>query len=117
MRGIRKSGGFVRLHICGNTTHLLDQFVGLPIDVLDVDHLVDLTTVRRVIGPNIVLAGNLDPVGVIMQGTPGSIRHTLKSRVAEADPPFCVNAGCEIPSGTPVENLRALCAPMALGED
>jgi uroporphyrinogen decarboxylase len=25
--------------------------------------------------------------------------------------PYMVNAGCEIPSGTPPENLRALCEP------
>jgi uroporphyrinogen-III decarboxylase len=24
-----------------------------------------------------------------------------------------VNAGCEIPSGTPLENLKALCEPLA----
>ena len=26
--------------------------------------------------------------------------------------PYLVNAGCEIPSGTPRENLLALCSPM-----
>jgi uroporphyrinogen-III decarboxylase len=27
--------------------------------------------------------------------------------------PFIVNAGCKIPSGTPEENLKALCEPVA----
>jgi len=26
--------------------------------------------------------------------------------------PYFVNAGCEIPAGTPVENLKALCKPI-----
>jgi uroporphyrinogen-III decarboxylase len=26
--------------------------------------------------------------------------------------PYMVNAGCEIPSGTPAENLKALCEPV-----
>ena len=109
MEGIQKMGGRVRLHICGNTTHLLDQFAGLPIDILDVDHLVDLKAARRAMGPKVVLAGNLDPVAGVLKGTPESIRAAVRRMVAEAGQPYCVNAGCEIPSGTPVENLRALC--------
>jgi MtaA/CmuA family methyltransferase len=112
MQGIRECGGLVRLHICGNTTHLLDQFAGLPIDILDVDHLVDLQAARQAMGPVVVLAGNLDPVAEIMKGTPDGIRAMLKSRVAEAGRPCVVNAGCEIPSGTPIENLKALCEPL-----
>ncbi|MEZ5278298.1 MAG: uroporphyrinogen decarboxylase family protein [Opitutaceae bacterium] len=111
MEGIRQMGGRVRLHICGNTTHLLDQFAGLPIDILDVDHLVDLKAARRAMGSQVVLAGNLDPVGGVMKGTPDSIRTALVRMFGEAGQPYCVNAGCEIPSGTPVENLKALCAP------
>ncbi|MDA0989982.1 MAG: hypothetical protein O3A51_04445 [Verrucomicrobia bacterium] len=30
----------------------------------------------------------------------------------ESGNPYMVNAGCEIPSGTPAENLRALCEPV-----
>jgi uroporphyrinogen-III decarboxylase len=36
----------------------------------------------------------------------------------EGDPvgnPYMVNAGCEIPSGTPEENLSALCDPIPYG--
>lgn len=111
MQGIRDMGAKVRLHICGNTTHLLDQFSGLPIDILDVDHLVDLGAARRAMGASMVLAGNLDPVAGVMQGTPESIRQALAEMVAAAGRPYCVNAGCEIPSGTPVDNVKALCAP------
>jgi MtaA/CmuA family methyltransferase len=113
MHGIRDLGGKIRLHICGNTTHLLDQFAGLPIDVLDVDHLVDLKAARQAMGPSVVLAGNLDPVAGVMKGNPNSIRQALTEMVAAAGKPYCVNAGCEIPSGTPVENVKALCAPYA----
>ena len=75
------------------------------------DHLVDLKAARRAMGSQVVLAGNLDPVGGVMKGTPDSIRTALMRMLAEAGQPYCVNAGCEIPSGTPVENLKALCAP------
>ncbi len=113
MQGIRDMGGKVRLHICGNITHLLDQFAGLPLDVLDVDHLVDLGTARRAMGKQVVLSGNLDPVAGVMKGTPESIRQAVAAMAAAAGAPYCVNAGCEIPSGTPVENVKALCTPFS----
>jgi uroporphyrinogen-III decarboxylase len=34
---------------------------------------------------------------------------------SQAGTPFMVCAGCEIPSRTPVENLRAFCEPVPYG--
>ena len=39
---VRKMGALVRLHICGNITHLLPGIADLGVDVLDVDHMVDM---------------------------------------------------------------------------
>jgi len=52
-------GAFVRLHICGNITHLLPGIVTLGVDVLDVDHLVDLALVRQQVGAHVALPGNI----------------------------------------------------------
>jgi len=109
---IKKMGGIVRLHICGNITHLLPGISGLDIDILDVDHLVDMKTVREIIGNEVVLSGNIDPVAGVKNGTPQSIRETMLQTYKEAGNPYMVNAGCEIPAGTPVENLKALCEPI-----
>lgn len=110
---IREMGARVRLHICGNITHLLDGIAELGVDVLDVDHMVDIGGVRRKVGPRVALAGNMDPVSDVLHGTPSSIRCRLRRDYETAGPPFLVNAGCEIPPGTPEENLRALCQPLA----
>ncbi|TVR53134.1 MAG: uroporphyrinogen decarboxylase [Puniceicoccaceae bacterium] len=110
---IREAGAFVKLHICGNITHLLDDLATLPIHSLDLDHFVDPATARSRIGKSMVLATNLDPVAVIRRGTPAEIRSRLESCYAALGNPCMVNAGCEIPSGTPEENLRALCAPLS----
>ncbi len=109
---IHKAGGLARLHICGNITHLLPGIATLNVDILDVDHMVDLTVARQAVGPQVVLAGNLDPAAVIRFGTPEGIRAALASAYAAAGDPYLVNAGCEIPPGTPPANLRALCEPM-----
>jgi MtaA/CmuA family methyltransferase len=102
-----------RLHICGNIRHLLPGIATLGLDIVDIDHLVSLAEARRVLGPRTVLAGNVDPVGCVMRGTPGAIAAAIRRCYAEAGDPFMVNAGCEIPAATPPGNLRALCEPMA----
>ncbi len=112
VRGLKAMGARVRLHICGDITHLLSGISTLSIDVLDVDHMVDLRTVRAAVGPKIAIAGNLDPVAAVFRSTPEKIRAQVLSCYQQAGNPFLVNAGCEIPSGTPPENLHALCEPI-----
>jgi MtaA/CmuA family methyltransferase len=112
VRAVQNMGAYVKLHICGNITHILPGIADLHIDVLDVDHMVDLTQVRTVVGQSVALAGNIDPVNGVLNGTPASIRQSIRRSYAEVGNPFIVNAGCEIPAGTPAENLKALCEPV-----
>ena len=106
-------GARVRLHICGNVTHLLPGMATLGLDILDLDHWVDLAYARRVVGPRVVLAGNVDPVACVMHGPGDAIQSAVRGCYAAAGPPFMVAAGCEIPAPTPPANLRALCTPIA----
>lgn len=112
IQAIKEMGALVRLHICGNITHLLPGIADLGIDLLDVDHMVDMTTARKTVGKKVVITGNIDPVDVL-KGTPDSIRETILNIYKEVGNPYMVNAGCEIPAGTPVENLKALCEPIS----
>lgn len=109
---IRVMGAKTKIHICGDITPLLPGLADVRPDVLDCDHMVGLAEARRLMPPATVLAGNMDPVGDVMRGTPESIRLAVAGAYAEAGNPYFVNAGCEIPSGTPVENLKALCEPL-----
>ncbi|MCF7928270.1 MAG: uroporphyrinogen decarboxylase family protein [Spirochaetales bacterium] len=109
---IRQTGAYVKLHICGNITHLLPGIARLPIDIIDVDHMVDLEKVRKTLPDHIVITGNIDPVKGVMQGTPAAIRDQIIDDYHKVGNPFMVNAGCEIPSQTPPENLHALCKPI-----
>lgn len=112
VQAIHKMGARVKLHICGNITHLLPGISDLGVDILDVDHMVDMGTVRETVGEKVTLSGNLDPVSVIKNGTPEQIKAAFRHIYQEIGNPYMVNAGCEIPSGTPQENLRALCEPI-----
>lgn len=112
VKAIQAMGAFVKLHICGNITHLLAGIADLGVDILDVDHAVDLARVRQTVGPRVALTGNLDPVGVVQNGTPEAIHVAVRNAYAQAGDPYMVNAGCEIPAGTPRDNLAALCRPI-----
>lgn len=109
VEAIHDMGAFAKLHICGNITHLLPGIAKLNIDVLDVDHMVALKTVREIVGDKVAIAGNIDPVSILKNGTPAKVREELAKAYAQAGNPYIVNAGCEIPAGTAAENLRALC--------
>ena len=74
--------------------------------------MVKVSTVRDAVGDRVAIAGNIDPVSAVQDGTPSSIRETILKIYSEVGNPYIVNAGCEIPSGTPPENLRALCEPV-----
>ncbi len=112
VKAIRDYGALVRLHICGDITHLLPGIAELGVDIMDVDHMVDMKTVRKMVGNDVALAGNIDPVSGVLQGNPENIHKTISDTCRQAGNPFFVNAGCEIPAGTPDENLKALCRPI-----
>jgi len=105
---IHAKGGRVRLHICGNTRRILDGMAKLGCDMVDIDYPVPLEKARSAMGLQQTLAGNLDPVRDILNGSPESITHALEALQQQAGARWIVAAGCEIARGTPHENLHAL---------
>jgi MtaA/CmuA family methyltransferase len=112
IEAVHSYGARVRLHICGDTTHLLPGIAGLGADIIDLDHMVDMAGARRVMGEGVVLAGNIDPAAVRRSHSPQAIHEAMLRTYEAVGNPYMVTAGCEIPSGTPPENLRALCKPI-----
>lgn len=109
--------GIVRLHICGDTSHLLPYFSQLGADIIDLDWQVDMKKARDIIGKDVVLTGNLDPVNAVMKSTPEQIEQDVLRIYREVGNPYMVAAGCEIPKDTPHENLKALCKPVPYAPD
>ncbi|MBI9017981.1 MAG: hypothetical protein JEZ07_12050 [Phycisphaerae bacterium] len=109
---VQAAGGLARLHICGNVTKLLPAIASLEIDIMDCDWMVDMVQAREILGSKVTLTGNLDPVSDIMRSTPAKIHDSFKQLYAQIGNPYFVNGGCEIPRGTPVENLKAVCEPI-----
>ncbi|MHC4250336.1 MAG: uroporphyrinogen decarboxylase family protein [Planctomycetota bacterium] len=112
VEAIHNANGLVRLHICGDITRHLPAIAGLGADIVDLDWQVDVAEARSVLGPKTVLVGNLDPVAAVKDSSPEEIRRAVLEVYGKVGDPHIVGAGCEIPPGTPPENLRSLCEPV-----
>ena len=105
---IHATGAKVKLHICGDITHLLDDIWRTGADIIDVDWMVDIPTALARWPAGVVINGNFDPVAVMLQGTPEDVRAAARRNLAEGGERICVSPGCEVPRDTPYENLLAL---------
>ena len=101
-------GTRVRLHICGNTTAILEPMGQLGCDIVDLDFMVPMDKARQLMGPAQVLLGNIDPVRVLRGETPETVRAAIALCHRQTRPRYIVGAGCEVPRATPAANLRAL---------
>lgn len=108
VRGIQSMGAKVRLHICGNTRKILRWMGECGADMVDLDFLSPVSEGRAAMGPEQVIAGNIDPVRALRDGTPDSVTAAIAECHAQAGARYIVAAGCEIPRGTPEANLRAM---------
>jgi MtaA/CmuA family methyltransferase len=108
--GIHGLGAMVRLHICGNTRKILKGMGQLDCEIVDLDFPSPVAEGRAQMGTNQVLLGNLNPVQVLRNGTPESVRQAVAECHKDAGRRYIVGAGCEVPRDTPEANLRALCA-------
>ncbi len=101
-------GTRVRLHICGNTSSILEPMGQLGCDIVDLDFMVSMDKARQAMGKNQILLGNIDPVRSLRGGTPETIRAAIAECHRQTRPRYIVGAGCEIPRATASANVRAL---------
>jgi MtaA/CmuA family methyltransferase len=105
---IHDAGAYVKLHICGDIGHLLDDVARTGADIVDIDWMVNLKTAADTLPVGTLPNGNFDPVAIMLQGTPEDVRHAARRNLADGGPRLCVSPGCEVPPDTPYANLKAL---------
>jgi MtaA/CmuA family methyltransferase len=105
---IHECGGRVKLHICGDISHLLPSIKDLGMDILDLDWQVDMEKAFGIVGPDVVRCGNIDPV-IVQNKSSAEIKEiTGNIIIKEKGRKHIMSAGCEITVNTPVENLMAI---------
>jgi MtaA/CmuA family methyltransferase len=108
VKGLHALGTRVRLHICGNTSPLVDPMGRLGCEIVDLDYFTSILAAREAMGPDQILLGNIDPVRTLRSGTPESVTAAIAECHRQAGDRYIIGAGCEIPRDTPLENVRAL---------
>jgi len=110
VRELAAAGIFTLIHICGDTSAILDQLAHYPPCAFELDYKTDAPTAKATVGAGHVLFGNIDPSGVIARGTAAQVREATRQLIAHWKPGgrFVLNAGCAIPATTPPDNIVAL---------
>ncbi|MDM7925901.1 MAG: uroporphyrinogen decarboxylase family protein [bacterium] len=110
--GCRFSDAATVYHICGNSNHLIDKMVESGVDALSLDSRemgVDLPSVAERVKGKVGLVGNISPTETILKSNPDAVEKEVR-QLLEAMAPyenFVLSTGCDLPRGTPVQNIEA----------
>ena len=106
---IRASGGYSKLHMCGNSSHILEDLASNGADLFNVDHMVDLKLAGEVYSAHEkAFKGNVNPVTDLLSATPERAYEAAVSCVdISRGKRFMLGAGCEIPAATSDEIFSA----------
>jgi len=108
-KAINKRAKAKMLHICGNTTKILDLIPLTETDLFSLDYQVDLKIAREKLSGKIAFGGNLNPTSIILEGTPEDIKiATTKCILDAGQKGYIVMPGCDIPPKTKMENVQAM---------
>lgn len=99
----------VLYHNCGNVVPLLENIKQIGAGGYSFGNAVDLEETLKVIPRDSIVIGNIDPAGIIRNGTPEQIRKETLSLMERCCkyPNFVIASGCDIPPMTPLENIEA----------
>jgi uroporphyrinogen decarboxylase len=107
----------VYTHTCGaigDRLELLAETGTGGIDTLDPPPLGDvlLADAKRRVGGRVFLKGNVDPVGVVLLGTPDAVREAGERclEAAAAGGGYILSTACSVPPAAPPDNVRQLLA-------
>lgn len=103
-----KTGKKVSLHMCGETYSIWKYVGQYQLNEISLDNIVDLDRAANEIGKLVPIAGNVDPVEIMMNGTKEDIFTAVKKCInagRKAEKGFHLTTGCDIPDGTAIEKM------------
>ena len=66
------------MHICGDTTNIVDDMTKSGADIIDLDWKVDYAKAAETFGRNgPALCGNFDPVKIMLHSTPDEVYNAV----------------------------------------
>lgn len=98
------------LHICGDTSHLIEKMCETGAEALSLDSMVDFNKIVPQIKNDVVLIGNLDPVRILRNLSRDEVGFATEKFLEETKgiKDLILSSGCDLPQDTPIENIRAM---------
>ena len=100
----------VVLHNCGNAAGAqIPELLSVGAAALHLGNATDLAQAGTLVPRNVLLMGNVDPVGTLKEGTPEVVyaRTADLLRKMAGYPNYVLSTGCDVPPGVSRENVRA----------
>ncbi|OXU14886.1 uroporphyrinogen decarboxylase family protein [Sedimentisphaera salicampi] len=99
-------------HICGNSMHLIEKMTNSGVSALSLDSPdtgVDLHLAAEKAGEDVVIIGDLNPVSVMKESNAQEVYQAATELLDKMKdvPNFILSTGCDLPPGTPPENIEA----------
>ena len=110
---VQDDGFIVIYHNCGdNTPRMTESILSTGAAAYHFGNSIDMADMMAKFPTDTVVMGNVDPAGVLRQGTPETVRTATLDVMGKccAYPNFVISSGCDIPPATPWENLDAFFA-------
>lgn len=104
----QEAGCIVIYHASEELPACIDLEAGAGFSILSVGPGINIEEARRVVDGRVCLAGNVDPIAVLANGTPEAVRHEVERTVAAVSHHggHVMNSGEMVPRHTPEENIR-----------
>ena len=105
----------VILHNCGKTVKLVPSMVSTGAMGFHFGNAVRMAEIMPQLPGDRVAFGNIDPAGVFRMGTPALMKRKVAELLGEMRPygNFILSSGCDVPPGTPLENIDAFFEALA----
>ncbi|MGD0982837.1 MAG: uroporphyrinogen decarboxylase family protein [Acidimicrobiales bacterium] len=97
------------LHICGDSSKVLELYRDTGAGLIEIDSAVDLAEAARRLEGSATIVGNVDTVSELLQADPGQTEAAARRCIEQTcGRNFILGSGCLVPRYTPIENVRTL---------
>ena len=97
-------------HNCGNSTlTLTKEILDTGVKIYSFGNAIDLDEMLKLIPPDKLVMGNVDPSGQFRSGSPESVSEATLDVLRKCShyPNYILSSGCDIPPASPIENIDA----------
>jgi len=106
----RARGKYAMIHICGNTSKILEDVLEIGPHCFSLENKVPLKTAKEILGGKVCVAGNVSPTGAFLNGKPEEVLAEARACLETwgNDPGYILTVGCDFAKNVPLENIMAL---------